>query len=484
MDAPEMEEMNAADRNTILIVDDERTIRLAMKRVFEREGYRTALASDGREAIRSIGREEPSVVFLDVAMPGMDGLETLQRIKEMRAHLPVVIMTGFGSMETAIRAVQLGAYDYITKPLDLNQVRTITRRAMETVRLKDEIRSLKTRLDHGAPPEDRFRIVGEDPKMQAVYKVIGTVTTTPNTTNVLITGESGTGKELVARAIHNSGPSRDEPFVAVNCTVLPETLLESELFGHERGAFTGATERKLGKFEAARAGTIFLDEIGDISVSLQKKLLRVLQEREFERLGGNELIPVRARFVASTNRDLEAEVSAGGFREDLYYRLNVISIRLPPLRERREDIPLLCEHFLRKYNRRFGKSIEGISAEVMDRLMASPFPGNIRELENIIERGVAMEPGNMLLPSSLPASMRTGAGREGGVPIPVTSLVLEEARRDVLRLFEARYLEELLRATRGNVSKAAEKAGVDRRTIQRMAKRAGIRAADFREPPA
>ncbi|OGG45607.1 MAG: hypothetical protein A3F84_15505, partial [Candidatus Handelsmanbacteria bacterium RIFCSPLOWO2_12_FULL_64_10] len=349
----------------ILVVDDDAAIVFALRRTFEKEGYAVVSAKDGVAGLGAIRSGAPDLAFLDITMPGLDGLSVLAKVREEQIDVPVVIVTGFGTMQTAIRAVQLGAYDYITKPLDVDQVRSAARRALELRRLREEVRGLRARLGT-RPPEDS--IIGNDPKMQEVYKAIGAVTTTPNETNVLITGESGTGKELVARAIHAHGPAAREPFVGINCAALPGDLLESELFGHERGAFTGATDRKPGRFEIAGGGTIFLDEIGGLSPDLQQKLLRVLQEREFERVGGNAPIPVRARFITATNRDLEGEVRRGAFREDLYFRLNVMRIPLPPLRERRGDIPSLVNHFLSRYSRILNKRISGIVPEVLDML--------------------------------------------------------------------------------------------------------------------
>ncbi|RMF56333.1 MAG: sigma-54-dependent Fis family transcriptional regulator, partial [Calditrichaeota bacterium] len=352
-------------RQKILIADDDKNIQFAFRKTFEKDGFKVITAANGREAVEKLEAEHPVLVFMDVAMPGMSGLEALETFKERGVTTPVVVITGFGTMQTAVKAVQLGAYEYLTKPLDVEKVRVVANRALEMVRLREEVANLKAKLNQ---PVREYELVGNDEKMHEIFKLIGVITTTPNTTNVLISGESGTGKELVARAIHQSGPAALEPFVAINCTVLPENLLESELFGHEKGAFTGADRRKLGKFEVAKGGTIYLDEIGDMSPNLQQKLLRVLQERVFERLGGNETIAVRARFIASTNKDLEKEVRLGNFREDLYFRLNVFNIKLPPLRERRGDIPVLANYFLAKYSHRFQKSVSGLSDEAMDLL--------------------------------------------------------------------------------------------------------------------
>ncbi|MFQ5706358.1 MAG: sigma-54-dependent transcriptional regulator [bacterium] len=463
-------------KTKILIADDDKNIRFAFRKTFEQDGFVVLLAGDGNEALDKVATEKPTLVFLDITMPVKSGLEVLQEMREKGLNIPVVVITGYGTMQTAVKAVQLGAYEYLTKPLDVDKVRVVARRVLEMVRLRKEVEDLKAQLHR---PVREFELIGNDPQMQEVYKKIGSVTTTPNATNVLIVGESGTGKELVARAIHNSGTFSREPFVAINCTVLPETLLESELFGHEKGAFTGADKRKLGKFEVAKQGTIYLDEIGDMSPKLQQKLLRVLQERVFERLGGNEPIEVKARFIASTNRDLEREIRLGCFREDLFFRLNVINIELPPLRVRRADIPVLANHFLVKYNRRLHKDLKGISQEAMALLNRYPFPGNVRELENAIEHSVALEKGEVLLPESLPPQLRTQPNDQV-LDIPVTSPILHEARKAVVEAFEKKFLVERLRCHRGNVTAAAKEAQIQRQSFQRLMKKYDIDSSEFR----
>ncbi len=463
-------------KNKILVADDDKNIQFAFRKTFERDGFVVTTAATGREALQKLESENPALVFMDVVMPDLSGLDALKEIKDRGLTVPVVVITGVGTMQTAVKAVQLGAYEYLTKPLDVDKVRVVAQRALEMVRLRREVEELKAKLSHPTPD---YELVGNDQQMQEIYKRIGVITTTPNSTNVLIVGESGTGKELVARAIHNSGPFAAEPFVAINCTVLPETLLESELFGHEKGAFTGADKQKLGKFEIAKEGTIYLDEIGDMSPKLQQKLLRVLQERVFERLGGQGLIEVKARFLASTNKDLEKEIRLGNFREDLYFRLNVMTIKLPSLRERREDIPILARHFLAKYNQRFNKNMQVISDEVMQLLQTYPFPGNVRELENAIEHGVALEKGQILLSDSLPAHLKK-IERGSSFDIPLTSPVLAQARRDVLEAFERKFLIERLRAHRGNVTAAAREAQIQRQSFQRLMKKYDIDSSEFR----
>ncbi|MFQ5604661.1 MAG: sigma-54-dependent transcriptional regulator [bacterium] len=463
-------------KEKILIADDDKNIQFAFRKTFEKDGFEVVTAGDGREALQKLTDEQPVLIFLDIAMPGTSGLDALQEIKEKGIRTPVVVITGFGTMQTAVKAIQLGAYEYLTKPLDVDKVRVVTRRVLEMLHLRKEVEELKAKL---SKPSEEFELIGNSPQMHEVYKTIGAVTTTPNTTNVLVVGESGTGKELVARAVHNSGPHASEPFVAINCTVLPETLLESELFGHEKGAFTGADKQKLGKFEIARQGTIYLDEIGDMSPKLQQKLLRVLQERVFERLGGNEIIRVNARFIASTNMNLEREVQSGKFREDLYFRLNVINIKLPPLRERFDDIRLLAQHFLVKYCRRLGKNVRAISEDVLQVLQSYPFPGNVRELENAMEHGVAIEKGEVLLPDSLPEHLLK-TQKEVYLDIPITNPILRHARRDVLEAFEKKFLIERLRAHKGNVTAAAREAQIQRQSFQRLMKKYEIDSSEFR----
>jgi len=454
----------------ILIIDDDPNVLYAVRMIFEKEGYIVIQADRGQSGIEMFRQNHPDVVFLDVTMPDISGLEVLKKVRE-DSDVPIIVITGYGTMETAIKAVQLGAYEYVTKPLDADKIRLLARRALETLQLKRELDGLRQKLDTQAQP---YTIVGNTQAMQEIYKIIGTVTTTPNTTTVLIQGESGTGKELVARAIHNNSPNASEPFVVVNCTVLPEELLETELFGHERGAFTGAVERKTGKLETAGSGTIFFDEISELSPKMQAKLLRLLQEREFERLGGNELLSVKARFIVATNQDLHEAVKQKRFREDLFFRINVISIQLPPLRERKEDIPLLVDHFIRKYNRVLGKNLTAIGPGVVRKLMEYDFPGNVRELENIIERAMAVNRGNLLTEDSLELSFGSVGSSGHGEEIPITTLDLRRARAKTLKEFEKQFLEKLLQAAGGNITEAAKIAGIKRQSLHRMLKRHGF----------
>ncbi|MBI3399053.1 MAG: sigma-54-dependent Fis family transcriptional regulator [Deltaproteobacteria bacterium] len=389
-------------KENILIVDDEKGIRDFLEITLKKEGYRVASVSGGEEAIKLLNKSSYDLVISDIRMKGMSGVELLKNIKEMNPETLVFMITAYASVDTAIDAMKAGAYDYITKPFKIDEVKHIIRNALDKKRLETENILLKKEL------KSRYgfaNLIGSSPKMLEIYNLIKRVESTR--TNVIITGESGTGKELVARAIHYEGSRKDKPFVPINCGAIPENLLESELFGHQKGAFTGAVANKSGLFEMANQGTIFLDEITELPRELQVKLLRVIQERNFRRVGGVEDISVDVRIIAATNKDIDKEVKEGRFREDLFYRLNVIPIHMPSLRERKEDIPLFAEHFLEKYCKELGKDIKKISGEAMEFLVKHPYPGNIRELENIIERAVALEPTDIILPESLPEYVRS-----------------------------------------------------------------------------
>ena len=464
-------------RPKVLVIDDDAKILFAFRQVFRKAGYTTITATDGEEALHKITTEQPSVVFMDISMPKVDGLEVLKRLKGQHLAAPVVIITGYGTMQTAISAVQLGAFEYLTKPLDVRRIREITERAIASAQSTYAPTDLRTQLK--ADFVDRYELIGNDTGMQEVYKLIGSVSTTPNGTPALILGESGTGKELVARTIHSNGQNAADPFVAVNCTAFPESLLESELFGHEKGAFTGAGERKLGKFEVARAGTIFLDEIGNLSPHLQQKLLRVLQEREFERLGGNDPIHVQARFLAATNRDVDKEVHQGRFREDLLYRLNVVAIHLPPLRDRKSDIPLLALYFLSKYNDKLKKSVKGFSKEAMAWLRSYRYPGNVRELENLVERAVMLAKGDMIAIDVFHDSVRPAA--HSTTVFPILNTVFSTSRRFILGQFEKQFVADALAKYHGNVSAAARASKMTRQNFQRLMAKHKIQAKSFRQ---
>ena len=334
-------------KKKILIVDDDKSIRYAFRKTFAGNEFDVFEASDGKEALKVLKNIQPHVIFLDYSMPELDGFGVMEAMRDQGIDIPTIVITGYGNMNTAIKAVQLGAYEYVTKPLDVDKVRNLAKRAIEIYELKKKVVGLESTIQ-SLPRQYEF--IGNDPKIQEIFKTIGAITSTPNEINVLIYGESGTGKELVARAIHSHGQNSGQPFIGINCTVFPESLMESELFGHEKGAFTGAIDKRIGKFEAAQSGTIFLDEIGDLSPHLQQKFLRVLQERCFERIGSNSLIQINSRIIAATNHNLEIEIKEGRFREDLFYRLNVIAVHIPALRERKDDIPLLADFFLEKYS--------------------------------------------------------------------------------------------------------------------------------------
>jgi two-component system response regulator AtoC len=463
-------------RPIVLVVDDDEQILFAFQEVFAKDGYETVIARNGEEALEQAAGHLPTAVIMDITMPRLNGLDALSVIKERNPSLPVILVTGFGTMHTAIKAMQLGAFDYLTKPLDLVMVRDVVRRALSSSGSGNT--SPREQVSFDTQVVSRYDIIGRSPQMQEVYKLIGSISTTPNHTSVLILGESGTGKELVARAIHANSANAGEPFVAINCTALPENLLESELFGYEKGAFTGAGDRKLGKFEVAARGTIFLDEIGSLTLQLQQKLLRVLQEREFERLGGHGSRKVEARFIAATNQDLNAEVGRKAFREDLFFRLNVAAIQLPPLKERGEDITLLAAYFLSKYNEQLKKNIHGFSEKSLTALRNYTYPGNVRELENIIERAVMLTKGEIMLPDAL-GEIRS-QHPSSAVTLPIVSPVFGKARVHVIGLFEKQFLSHQLSLHHGNVTTAAKASAMTRQNFQRLMKKHGLESSVFK----
>ncbi|MHB8581177.1 MAG: sigma-54-dependent transcriptional regulator [Ignavibacteriaceae bacterium] len=460
----------------ILIVDDDAKILYAFLEVLKKDGYSAITANDGEEALRTVASGNVDLIFMDITLPKLDGLGVLKKLREQNINIPVIIITGYGIMQNAIKAMQLGAFDYLTKPLDIEKIRELTRKA-----LSESLESHTVKEDHpslNADIVDRYDLIGSSEKMQEIYKLIGLVSTTPNTVSVLITGESGTGKELVARSIHNSALGMVHPFIGINCSAVPDNLLESEFFGFEKGSFTGAVERKLGKFELAQNGTIFLDEIGNLLPNLQQKLLRVLQEREFERLGGDIPIKIQARFIAATNRSLDAEIKKGNFREDLFFRLNVVSIKLPPLRERTEDIPLLANYFLAKYNEHLSKKVKGFSQHALNLLGSYHFPGNIRELENLIERAVMLtrgdEIGHELFEKMISVNYVKGSS------LPVVGTTFRQARENILQIFEKQFIEEKLSTHSGNVTSASKSSNMTRQNFQRMMKKYNINSEDFK----
>jgi len=420
----------------------------------EDEGHATVAVGRGAEAIARLRAEEFDVVLTDLRMPDLDGMDVLRAAREARQDVPVILFTAFGSIETAIQAIRQGAYDYVTKPFSLEEISLLVGKALEDRRLRAENISLHREL------EGRYRfenLLGKSPAMQAVFELIQRVA--PGDSNVLITGESGTGKELVAKAIHYNSPRARRSFVPVNCAAMPAGLLESELFGHVKGAFTGAVRAREGIFREAEGGTLFLDEIGDMAPELQAKLLRALEDRAVRPVGSDETIPVDLRIVVATNKDLPARVRTGTFREDLYYRLAVIPIHLPPLRERREDIPLLAEHFLCRAATASGKGIKGLTPEAMAALLRHPWPGNVRELENVLERAVTLTAGDQVTPDTL--LLETSAA-----PAPA-ALLAQAARRPTLEELTAEYVALVLREVGGDKAKAAEILGVSKRTLYR-----------------
>jgi DNA-binding NtrC family response regulator len=448
----------------LLVVDDDSLIRRSLSELLRGEGYQVIEAGTGAEALRVFGQAAPDLVVTDFNMPEVDGLQLLRELRARKPDLPVILVTGYGTVEQAVEAMKSGAYDYVSKPILDDEMKLAIRRALDERSLRAENTDLRKRLDLRYGFDS---IVGRDYKMQRIYDTIESVAGTKAT--VLVTGESGTGKTLIARALHHNSPRRDQPFVEVNCGALPETLLESELFGYRRGAFTGANSDKQGRFAAADRGTIFLDEINNASPMLQMKLLRILQDKEFEPLGGNDTIQVDVRVVLATNLDLPKEVEKGTFRRDLYYRINVVSVHMPPLRERVSDIPLLAEHFLRRFSKENGKRIEGIDETALDVLVRYPWPGNVRELENCLERAVVLTRNSRIAMDDLPPPMREGAA-EAPEPKSDDVVPLKTALEDP----ERRYIEMALRRYQGNRQDTAKALDINRTTLFNKMRKYGL----------
>jgi DNA-binding NtrC family response regulator len=436
----------------ILVVDDEVNARTALAELLRDEGYEVETAADAFKALGKLESFAPDVVLSDLKMPGMDGIELVRKIQAMEDAPAVVVMTAFGAVQSAVDAMRAGAAEYLTKPLNFDELLVVLTRVFDHQRLRSEARRMRQRLSERVA---RQNIVGASPPMQRVFEVIEQVA--PSKATVLLTGESGTGKELVAAAIHERSSRAQGPFVKLHCAALAESLLESELFGHERGAFTGAVARRDGRFLMADGGTLFLDEIGEITPSLQVKLLRFLQEHEFERVGGDQTIRVDVRIIAATNRDLREEVARGRFREDLYYRLNVVNVELPPLRDRKADVPSLSRFFLDRFAKENGKNIEGFSPETVELLLAHEWPGNVRELENAIERAVVMATGAIVEPRQLPPAVRPAVKTSSSLP-PVPGSTLADLEKYAIL--------ETLSSVGGSTSKAADILGISVRTIQ------------------
>jgi two-component system response regulator PilR (NtrC family) len=451
----------------ILVVDDERSMQEFLEILFRREGYDVTTAGDVDGALLALGSDDFDIVISDIQMPGRSGIDLLRALREVAPETLVVMITAFATTETAIAAMKEGAYDYVTKPFKLDEIRLVVEKALEKKTLASENRRLRSELR----TRSRSRaLVGNSPAIQRVYELVAQVAETK--TNVLICGESGTGKELVARAIHEASERAERPFVAVNCAAIPETLLESELFGHVKGAFTGAVHAKEGLFEVADGGTLFLDEVGDIPSPLQAKLLRVIQDKTIRRVGGTNDRRVDVRILSATNRRLEEEVAAGRFREDLYYRLNVITIALPALRERLEDVPLLVHHFLEKYSRELGKPVEGASPEAMERLLAYSYPGNVRELENVIERAVALSRGGTIERDALPPTLLRTPEASGPARLPSSGANLDE----LVNEYERGLLLEALQRAGGVKKRAAQLLGVSFRSFRYRLEKLGLDA--------
>ncbi|MCX7816790.1 MAG: sigma-54 dependent transcriptional regulator [Syntrophales bacterium] len=446
---------------TILVVDDEVAICSSLGAILRDEGYDVITATSGEEALKIIDEELPDLVLLDIWLPGMDGIETLKVIREEYPSIRVIMMSGHGTIETAVKATKLGAFDFIEKPLHLDKVILLVKHALDMVHLEEENVFLKSKISQD------YEIIGNSPATMELKEAISIIA--PTNAWVLIMGENGTGKELVARAIHRMSRRASKPFIEVNCAAIPEELIESELFGHEKGAFTGATQKKRGKFDLAHEGTIFLDEVADMSLKAQAKILRILQEKRFERVGGTKMIHVDVRVIAATNKELEKEMESGRFRQDLYYRLNVIPLHIAPLRERKEDIPPLVHHFLKEFSVKEGLPEKTITSEAMEILMQHSWPGNVRELKNVIERLVIMVPGDVIRGRDIPFLSR-GNHYESLENFPYNYGTLREAKRE----FEKQFILRKLKEFDGNISKTAEAIGVERSNLHRKIRSYGI----------
>ena len=448
----------------ILIVDDEQSIRESLTGILQDEGFSTCTAENGEQATKVLSEEKPDLVLLDIWMPGMDGMETLQKIREIYPDQLVIMMSGHGTIETAVRATKLGAYDFIEKPLSIEKLLLCIQNANKIGKLVEENKELKARIGK------EHEMIGQSKPIKDLKKQIKVAA--PTSGWILITGENGTGKELVARSIHHHSKRAERPFIEVNCAAIPEELIESELFGHEKGSFTGATTQRRGKFDQANEGTLFLDEIGDMSLKTQAKVLRILQERKFERVGGNKTIEVDVRVIAATNKDLEAEIAEGNFREDLFYRLNVIPFHVPPLRERKADIPHLAKHFLEYFCRQESRETKTLDDESLEIFKSYSWPGNVRELKNLIERLAIMTPGETITKEQLPQSMyskRISNGKHQAA-VSLASATVRNAKEE----FEKEFLINKLEENDWNVSRTAEAIEIERSNLHRKIKSYGI----------
>jgi DNA-binding NtrC family response regulator len=441
----------------ILVVDDEVNMRLVLKAMLKKEGYDVETAADGLEALALLRRHDITACITDLRMPKLDGMGLLNRMVEEYPSIPVIIITAHGTVETAVDALKKGALDYITKPFDQEELKNVISKAVKTrVLSEEEVQLAATELDRG-------EIVGSSPSTVKIFEIIKKVA--PTTTTILITGETGTGKELVANAIHMNSPRKLNPFIKINCSAIAENLIESELFGYEKGAFTGAVSSKPGRFELAHKGTLFLDEVGDLPREIQVKLLRVIQDHEFERVGGVQTIKVDVRLVAATNRNLQQRVKEGYFREDLFYRFNVMPIYVPPLRERKEDIPALVGYFIEKFNRKLDRQIAGVDPEVMELLLDHDWPGNIRELENLSERLVLMAKGDQIVMGDVPAELIEAVEEKAQTAAPDEKRSIKELIREKTGDIEKQMIVRVLEECEGNISKAARQLGLSRRGL-------------------
>jgi two-component system response regulator AtoC len=458
----------------VLVADDEPNMRKVLRAMLEHDGYDVHLAEDGAVALQVLADHHVDVLITDLRMPEIDGMELLKRVHASRESMPVIMITAHGTVDTAVEAIKIGAFDYITKPFDRKALREIVAKAARTCELQEKDASVER------DTTGRFRIIGRSKPMQEIFQMIDRVAATPST--VLITGESGTGKELIARALHENSDRKEKPYIRVNCAAIPPTLIESELFGYEKGAFTGAETPKPGRFELADGGTLFLDEIGEVSLEMQVKLLRAIQEGEFERVGGVTTTRVNVRLITATNQDLRARIASGQFREDLYYRLNVVHIHLPPLRERQEDIGLLAEHFLAKYNERLAKKIKAIDEPAMQFLAGYQWPGNIRELENVLERCVLFCDDEAIRTEHLPPDVRGNEPPAAGAPglvVTEEDLHIEGGLKDQVKAatasLEKQFIVRALEQTARNVTRAAQLLKISRKSLQTKMKDFGLR---------
>ena len=460
----------------VLVVDDEESLRTVLGMLLRRQGYEVTTVGDGAEALEALSTQSYSVLLSDLRMPNLDGMSLLRRTLELYPEMPVIMLTAHGTVDTAVEALKIGAFDFLSKGCDNDEVLKVVGKAVATRTIRLSEPQMQAVQGH-SEVTNRFGLIGQSPAMRQVFNIVERVAKTPST--ILITGESGTGKELIAKALHDYSDRAEAPFIRVNCAAIPDTLIESELFGYDKGAFTGASGSKPGRFELANGGTLFLDEIGEISTEMQVKLLRAIQESEFERVGGIRTIRVDVRLITATNRDLMSEVQAGHFREDLFYRLNVVPIKLPALRERDDDIPLLTQHILTKFSKRLGQTSRQIEIEALNALRSYGWPGNIRELENVLERTLLFSENNPIKISDLPVEFLQAASGEtidSARLVPDGETDLKEAVRRITRRIERQMIEGVLKDTEGNVTQGAKRLGISRKSLQTKMKEFGLRS--------